>query len=187
MRKNNAVDVNSAKLEQKDFVELTSKLIINSDVNSAKFYYTGIAIPVEAIHIFWEFKQVVIERYGKVKGAFSKYLIKLMEEEVIRYRQSKQQHAANQLQSSMLNINGNHIRQDILIRLRQIKQTLIEQDNIKEIPETLFLQIIKSTGIRDIRTVKKYYQLCLQFGCKRVVKPYTVMINVEEFINNSQI
>ncbi|MCS6768767.1 MAG: hypothetical protein NZ517_08560 [Candidatus Nitrosocaldus sp.] len=183
-RENFAVDVNSAKFIAKDHVELTSKLIINSDVNSAKFYYTGIAIPVEALPIFWEFKQLVIIKYGKVKGAFSKYLIELMEEEVLRYRASMQHHAANPLQNSMLSINDK-IRTDTLARLRRIKQLLIEKAYIKEIPEQVLIETIKATGIRDLRTIKKYYQLCLKLGCKRVIKPYTVMIDIEYFINSA--
>ncbi|MEM2538757.1 MAG: hypothetical protein QXE38_05560 [Candidatus Methanomethylicia archaeon] len=160
-----------------DFAELTSQLITNIDGNSAKFYYTSIAIPVEDLHIFWEFKQLVITKYGKIKGAFSRYLIKLMEEEVIRHKTSKQHHAVNQLQTGQ---TGQ--RSDIITRLKRIKQCLIEQGIEKEIPEQHFIEIIRSTGIKDIRTIKKYYQLCLKYGCKRVVKAYTVFISVQDFV-----
>ena len=146
-----------------------------------KYYYTGIAIPIEDLDIFLEFKRLCIKKYGKVKGGLSKYLMALIKEEVYRESMSKQQHAGNSMQ--------NHVTKGLSTRtintILAIKKYLIEQGIFYEISEKELLRIIQYvTHAKDMRTIKKYYKLLLDMNCKPMARGYSVIINVEEFVNH---
>ncbi len=135
-------------------------------------------IEPEDLEVLEIFKELVVEKYGKLRGGFSKYIMELIKAEVIRNSNSMQHHIANYAQ--------NPIRADINTRIEKIRRCLIEEQVTKEIPEHVFIDVIrKATGLNDNRSIKKYYQLLLKLGCKRVPKAYAVFINVEEFLNRA--
>ena len=139
---------------------------------------TTLYIESEDLEVLERFKELVVKKYGKLRGGFSKYIMELIRKEVIRNLNSMQHHTANYVQSP--------IRADIKARIEKIRRCLIEEQVTKEIPEHIFINVIReATGLNDNRSIKKYYQLLLKLGCKKVSRAYAVFINVEEFLERT--
>jgi hypothetical protein len=147
-------------------------------VNYKVYYKVGITVSYEDLEILERFKELVVKKYGKLRGGFNRYIMELIKAEVLRNSNNMQHHAANYMQGS--------IRADIKAKIAKIRRCLVEEQITKEIPETIFINIIReATGLNDNRSIKKYYNLLLELGCKRVSRAYTVFINVEEFLGRT--
>ena len=144
-------------------------------VNYKVYYKVGITVSYEDLEILERFKELVVKKYGKLRGGFNRYIMELIKAEVLRNSNNMQHHTANYVQSP--------IRADIKARIEKIRRCLIEEQVTKEIPEHIFINVIReATGLNDNRSIKKYYQLLLKLGCKKVSRTYAVFINVEEFL-----
>ncbi len=147
-------------------------------VNYKVYYKVGFTVSYEDLEILERFKELVVKKYGKLRGGFNRYIMDLIKAEVLSNSNNMQHHAANYMQSS--------IRADIKAKIEKIRRHLIEKQITKDIPESVFINVIReATGLNDNRSIKKYYNLLLKLGCKRVPRAYTVFINVEEFLGKA--
>jgi hypothetical protein len=147
-------------------------------VNYKVYCKVGFTVSYEDLEILERFKELVVKKYGKLRGGFNRYIMDLIKAEVLSNSNSMQHHAANYMQSS--------IRADIKAKIEKIRRHLIEKQITKDIPEYVFINVIReATGLNDNRSIKKYYAILLKLGCKRVPRAYTVFINVEEFLGKA--
>jgi hypothetical protein len=147
-------------------------------VNYKVYCKVGFTVSYEDLEILERFKELVVKKYGKLRGGFNRYIMDLIKAEVLSNSNNMQHHAANYMQSS--------IRADIKAKIEKIRRHLIEKQITKDIPESVFINVIReATGLNDNRSIKKYYNLLLKLGCKRVPRAYTVFINVEEFLGKA--
>lgn len=142
----------------------------------------SIKIPTEYADIWLKFKQIVLDKHGKLKGALSYEILELIKREVIKH-ESKQHHASS----------SSNYRSDVINRLESLRKRLYEEfydDNDKPalIPEQVFYRIIGDTlNLKDERSIKKYARLALKHGCKKVPKLYNIMIDIDTFVKQGVI
>jgi len=100
---------------------------------------------------YWEtFRSVVLSKYGKLHGVLGHELIKAI------WLYLEHEKASNNIQK--------HTRKDVNGRIEQIMRNLRVDGYGLEVAREVVERYIREIGIRDTRTVNKYFKIMIDYG-----------------------